>query len=117
MARAKRRTDLTPPGDLTVFPDMKAARRHARRAVSAMLMVAGLTGCATTGDLPDGPKVVVDGNQYVTLDPPVGSHIKRHVRLIDVNEPGISPTVTATSNSELNLFPISGGIMGGPEKP
>lgn len=82
-----------------------------------MLMLAGLTGCATTGELPDGPKVVVDGSQYVTLDPPVGSHIKRHVRLIDVNEPGISPTVTATSNSELNLFPISGGVMGGPEKP
>ena len=82
-----------------------------------MLMLAGLTGCATTGELPDGPKVVVDGNQQVTLDPLVGSHIKRQVRLIDVNEPGISPTVTATSDSELNLFPISGGIMGGPGKP
>ena len=79
-----------------------------------MLVLAGLTGCATTPEqLPAGPKILVDGSQYVTLDAPVGSHMKRRVMISELKEPGIAPSRKdiVTADTDTTLMPPTAGEM------
>jgi hypothetical protein len=85
-------------------------------------VVAGLYGiglgasCAsnTTAEVPPSGAKIVDGNQYVVLDAPLGSHIKRRVKLSDLRVPGISPVQSdkITSDTDmLTLPPTTGEVL------
>ena len=71
-----------------------------------------MTGCATQ-QVMDGPKIIVDGEKYVTLDAPVGSHMKRRVKISEIKEPGISPTRRdiVTADTDTTLLPPTAGEM------
>ena len=86
---------------------------HGPVRVGLIISFAALAGCATVHDNPDGPKIVVDGDQYVTMDAPVGSHMKRRVKVVDIKQPGISPTRTdiVTAETDTNVLPPTAGEM------
>lgn len=75
-------------------------------------LLAVLSGCATQ-PMTDGPKIIVDGEQYVTLDAPIGSHMKRRIKLSEIREPGIAPTRKdiVTADTDTTLLPPTAGEM------
>lgn len=81
-----------------------------RCVFAALALASALGGCATpaTTELPPGARVI-DGEKYVVLEPVVGSHMKRRVRIIDLKEPGISPTKTdiITADTDTTVLPAT----------
>lgn len=87
---------------------MKPAPPDGMRLLFAALAVAALAGCSTTVQPTDGPKIVVDGEKYITLDAPVGSHMKRRIRIVDAaRDPGISPVQKGqvTAETDTTVLP------------
>jgi hypothetical protein len=82
-----------------------------RRAVILLAGVGWLAGCATPID--DSRKIVINGDEYITLEAPVGSHMKRRVRITEVKEPGVSPTRKdiVTADTDTTILPPTAGEM------
>jgi hypothetical protein len=86
-----------------------------RRAHASLLalfpLAAAFSGCATAEN-PDAPKVIVK-DEYVTLEPALGSHMKRRVRLSEARQPGISPAKkeALTVETETQLLPPTAAEM------
>lgn len=91
---------------------MKTATPDGMRSLFAALVVAALAGCTATPD-PDGPKIVVDGDKYITLDAPVGSHMKRRIRVSESRQPTIQRTekTVVTEETDTTLNPPTAGEM------
>jgi len=83
-----------------------------RSRVSLLLGLAGLTGCTTT-EMTDGPKIIVDGEKYVVLEPQVGSHMKRRIKISEIKEPGIAPTQKniVTADTDTTILPPTASEM------
>lgn len=82
------------------------------RGLCSVVLLAVQTGCATQ-QMTDGPKIIVDGEKYITLDAPVGSHMKRRIKISEIREPGIAPTRKdiVTADTDTTLLPPTAGEM------
>ncbi len=92
---------------------MRTTPRFGASAAASAFVLAWLSGCTTeVKELPPGAKVI-DGNATVLLDPPVGSHMKRRVKVSELNEPGISPIAgnKIDSNTDTNVMPMTADQM------
>jgi hypothetical protein len=94
---------------------MKMFPLHRTAPVAVSLAIGLLlgAGCATTKETADGPKILLDGDQYVTMDAPIGSHMKRRIKLAEVKEPGIAPTRKdiVTADTDTTILPPTAGEM------
>jgi hypothetical protein len=93
---------------------MRTTPRRAAFAFASVFTVALLAGCATSvvNELPPGAKVI-DGNATVLLDAPVGSHMRKRVKVSEMNQPGIAPTESSkiSDNTDTNVMPPTAGEM------
>jgi hypothetical protein len=103
------------PGCCCIFrmsPTPRCGRMAVRFGLLALLGT--FAGCASvSNEIPPPGAKIVDGEQVVTMDAPVGSHIKPHVKVKDLKSGTIAPTRTAviTDQTDTMIMPPTAGEM------